>query len=216
MQGCPVQVLVGMDLLGKRKAELNIAETHTVWRLNEEFCRSGRLWNQVRLDGYSGLLRKARQPTGKVAHWQMLPDDYGAIVEFRPGKESWNVDALSRIPERALMIVALEDRLIWWREAQAKDKDCQALLAWIGGKSLPERLRTGLNRHDFVTESNVLHRVQADPLKTRATKAVVVPKELRQQIRLITTTAFSQDTCQHHTHWRGYGTTSGGQERGPT
>ncbi|KAH3766083.1 hypothetical protein Pelo_2055 [Pelomyxa schiedti] len=86
----------------------------------------------------------------------MLLDDYGAIVEFRPGKESGNVDALSRIPERALMIVALEDRLVWWREAQAKDKDCQALLAWIGGKSLPERLRTGLNRHDFVTESDLV------------------------------------------------------------
>ncbi|KAH3723037.1 retrotransposable element [Pelomyxa schiedti] len=37
----------------------------------------------------------------KVARWQMLLDDYGAIVEFRPGKKSGNVDALSRIPERA-------------------------------------------------------------------------------------------------------------------
>ncbi|KAH3746048.1 Transposon Ty3-G Gag-Pol polyprotein [Pelomyxa schiedti] len=44
-------------------------------------------------------MQNQEHPCARVARWQMLLDDYGAVVEFRPGKQSGDVDAISRMPQ---------------------------------------------------------------------------------------------------------------------
>ncbi|KAH3722661.1 Transposon Ty3-G Gag-Pol polyprotein [Pelomyxa schiedti] len=129
-------------------------------------------------------MQEQEYPCPKVARWQMVLDDYGAVVEFRPGKESGDADALSRIPSHALMVIALGDSLLGWKGAQDKDEDCQAIAEWVGsGKSLPDRLLKKVPpRESFTIEQGVLYYLETDHNRRRRVKAIVVPKELQHQV----------------------------------
>ncbi|KAH3722587.1 Transposon Ty3-G Gag-Pol polyprotein [Pelomyxa schiedti] len=129
-------------------------------------------------------MQEQEYPCPKVARWQMVLDDYGAVVEFRPGKESGDADALSRIPSHALMVIALGDSLHGWKGAQDKDEDCQAIAEWVGsGKSLPDRLLKKVPpRESSTIEQGVLYYLETDHNRRRRVKADVVPKELQHQV----------------------------------
>ncbi|KAH3714369.1 Transposon Tf2-6 polyprotein [Pelomyxa schiedti] len=112
----------------------------------------------------------------------MLLDDYGAVVEFRPGKQSGDVDAISRMPQ-VFVVAALGDNLVGWKEAQTTDTDCQALSAWLGGSPLPKDLhRLDLERVDFEVREGILHHKEVNHRRKLIYRAVVVPTIMRGQV----------------------------------
>ncbi|KAH3762553.1 Transposon Ty3-I Gag-Pol polyprotein [Pelomyxa schiedti] len=127
-------------------------------------------------------MQNQEHPCARVAHWQILLDDYGAVVEFRPGKQSGDVDTISRMP-RVFVVAALGDNLVGWKEAQATDTDCQALSAWLGGSPLPKDLHhLDLERADFEVCEGILHHKEANHRRKLIYRSVVVPTIMRGQV----------------------------------
>ncbi|KAH3722524.1 Transposon Ty3-I Gag-Pol polyprotein [Pelomyxa schiedti] len=122
------------------------------------------------------------KPMGKMARWQMLLEDYGAVVEYRAGKDSGDVDSLSRLPcipqvargnaagaageVLAAWSGTLGTGLEGWQAMQERDGDCCAIQAW----------------NEFVVRDGVLFHINAVKKKIKLRQALVVPLERQEAV----------------------------------
>ena len=71
-------------------------------------------------------LMSKEEPTGRLARWALLLQEYQIVIGYRAGKSHQNADCLSRIPKNLIAAVfqANDD----WKEAQLSDEYCAGII----------------------------------------------------------------------------------------
>jgi hypothetical protein len=94
-------------------------------------------------------LRNFKQPEGQVARWLEIPSEYNMEIEYRPGKQHANADALSRSPCRQCDLIALAQCSDTWlfkwsnediRKHQCLDEDLKLAIQWLEKDAVPLRI----------------------------------------------------------------------------
>ncbi|KAH3698723.1 hypothetical protein Pelo_19883 [Pelomyxa schiedti] len=108
-----------------------------------------------------------------MVRWQMLINDFGAVIEYRPGKQAGDADSLSRRPGLVAAAVCVDGEPVQWKAEQDKDEICRAIRSWISeGQDLPVELRRkGLYQRNFMVEDGIVYYIELDRRRHQAIKA---------------------------------------------
>ena len=84
------------------------------------------------------LMKKA-EPSGRLARWALMLQEYQIKIGYRPGKTNQNADFLSRfpLPLVANVIFGVDD----WIEDQSQDPHCKQIVAQMNGDGNEGRKR---------------------------------------------------------------------------
>ena len=122
-------------------------------------------------------------PTGRLARWAMTLQKYDFTIQYRPGKDHSNADALLQrvytISHQPMLPQTLTEEL---RNAQIRDDKFQPLIRYLHDWALPKDAPTaekilGQEGQYFLSDNNILHR-QSHTGK-RAVIQLVVRKTLQ-------------------------------------
>ena len=82
-------------------------------------------------------LRNIKHPNGKLARWILKLEEYGCIIEHRPGSMMQHADALSRAPVNSIQVSTLS----WkeFEEIQKLDEDILLVRGWVLNGSRPDK-----------------------------------------------------------------------------
>ncbi|KAH3762890.1 Transposon Ty3-I Gag-Pol polyprotein [Pelomyxa schiedti] len=156
-------------------------------------------------------IQNHENPSDKMARWQMLINDFGAVLEYRPGKQAGDADSLSRCPSSALIAMNISGTLTPWKEEQDKDQTCSTIKSWMVSPPVKfyvvenaifdceiplvktfvsefpafpsvELRHKSLYQRSFTIEDGILYYIELDRRRHHVTKAVVTPKSFVVQI----------------------------------
>ena len=125
-------------------------------------------------------------PTGRLSRWAMTLQRYDFTIQYHPGKDHSNADALLRrvytISQQPMLPQTLTEEL---RNAQIRDDKLQPLIRYLQNSALPKDAPTAekILRQEgqyFLSDNNILYR-QSHTGK-RAVIQLVVRKTLQTEL----------------------------------
>jgi hypothetical protein len=155
----------------------------------------GPVTNFVVVTDHAALLHvlEMKDPSSRIARWQMYFQGYNFTVEHRRGRDHLDADALSRSPQLMPVNTVLPDldselpTLDTIREAQMSDRVLQGFITFLEGQPLsgiPDDIRSLLVAlDDFAAIDGILYHLprKARPKKQRQLQ-LVIPREFRLQV----------------------------------
>ena len=127
-----------------------------------------------------------RDPNGRLARWALTLQGYGFTIQYLPGKDHGNADALSRcvysISKQPMPLQTLTEE---WCNAQNRDDKLQPLNRYLQDGTLPMDALTAekiLRQEDqyFFSDNDILYRQSL--ARKRAVIELVVPKTLQTEL----------------------------------
>ena len=124
-------------------------------------------------------------PTGRLAWWALTLQEYDFSIQYRPGKDHGNADALSRcvytISQQPMFPqTSMEES----RKAQSRDDKLQPLIQYLKDGTLPNDAQTAekLMRQGqyFLSDNDILYKQSYAGKKTVI--QLVVPKTLQMEL----------------------------------
>ena len=109
-------------------------------------------------------LMSLRDPTGRLARWALTLQGYDFTIQYRPGKDHGNVDALSQcvhtISQQLIVTQTSTEELC---NAQNRDDKLRPLIRYLQVGTLPKDTATAekILRQEgqyFLSDNNVLYR----------------------------------------------------------
>ena len=131
-------------------------------------------------------LMSLRDPNGRLARWALTLQGYGFTIQYLPGKDHGNADALSRcvysISKQPMPLQTLTEE---WCNAQNRDDKLQPLNRYLQDGTLPMDALTAekiLRQEDqyFFSDHDILYRQSL--AGKRAVTELVVPKTLQTEL----------------------------------
>jgi hypothetical protein len=132
-------------------------------------------------------LMSHKDTSSRLIRWAMQLQEYDLNINYKPGKQNTNADALSRIPQQAHCVCAimrplpLTDAL---REHQIEDAEIKIIYEYLHTKSIPASCPPPLRKHLYSNGDR--YQFHQDLLHYRSPYglAVVIPQPFRDQLIL--------------------------------
>ena len=135
-----------------------------------------------------------KNPSGRLARWALLLQEYDIHIEYRAGKTHGNADGLSRShPEKSEIAILTEDlpsglQLDKVRDLQSKDPNLRPIIEYLRDGVLPEGVFNSRKVMacvpDFELFDGILHHFWTPGPRKRkhVRKQLVIPRSLIDEV----------------------------------
>ena len=133
-------------------------------------------------------LMSMKEPTGKLARWSVLIQEFDFEILYCPGRVNGNADAPSRFPyEGPIKVEALAGASDTLMSLQRRDRELEPLIDYLEQGILPEedaQIKSILATADqyIITQEGLLYHISSNTPGLQVTFQVVIPTGMKEEV----------------------------------